>query len=74
MKNGSKYHSFQRLDQYAPDGSNRQRDGQEDNTRGINLRQIKFSRGTVITEEASIEKWAQQAAAADVCPPGTQLG
>lgn len=35
---------------------NRERDGQEDNTRGINLRQIKFSRRTVIAGEASIEK------------------
>lgn len=56
MKNGSKYHTFQRLDQYAPDASNRERDGQEDNTRGINLRQIKFSRRTVRAGEASIEK------------------
>lgn len=35
---------------------NRERDGQEDNTRGIKLRQIKSSRRTVIAGEASIEK------------------
>lgn len=35
---------------------NRERDAQEDNTRGINLRQIKFSRRTVMAAEASVAK------------------